>query len=237
MIQYNSLNVKLSNSQLNKPKSSIKNETHVVLRISSSMVGNSNDNTNFPHELLLTNRQVANICKAFAKNTSIDIKLSKTQLSKRIQSGGFLGRLLGPLLKTGLPLIRNVIKPLAKSVLIPLGLTAAESAADAGIHKKILGSGHNNTTLIISNNEMDDILKIAKSLEDSGVLLKGVSETIKLEVKGERGGFLGMLLGTLGASLLGDILSKDLSGKGVIRTGEGTIRAGYGPQRPSLKNF
>ena len=237
MTQYNSLNVKLSNSQLNKPKSSIKNETHVVLRISSSMVGNSNDNTNFPHELLLTNRQVANICKAFAKNTSIDIKLSKTQLSKRIQSGGFLGRLLGPLLKTGLPLIRNVIKPLAKSVLIPLGLTAAASAADAGIHKKILGSGHNNTTLIISNNEMDDILKIAKSLEDSGVLLIGVSETIKLEVKGERGGFLGMLLGTLGASLLGDILSKDLSGKGVIRTGEGTIRAGYGPQRPSLKNF
>ena len=237
MTQYNSLNVKLSNSQLNKPKSSIKNETHVVLRISSSMVGNSNDNTNFPHELLLTNRQVANIRKAFAKNTSIDIKLSKTQLSKRIQSGGFLGRLLGPLLKTGLPLIRNVIKPLAKSVLIPLGLTAAASAADAGIHKKILGSGHNNTTLIISNNEMDDILKIAKSLEDSGVLLKGVSETIQLEVKGERGGFLGMLLGTLGASLLGDILSKDLSGKGVIRTGEGTIRAGYGPQRPSLKIF
>ena len=78
MTQYNSLNVKLSNSQL---KSSIKSETDVVLRISSNMVGNSNDNTNFPHELLLTNRQVVNICKAFAKNTSTDIKLSKTQLS------------------------------------------------------------------------------------------------------------------------------------------------------------
>ena len=103
----------------------------------------------------------------------------KTQLSKMIQSGGFLGRLLGPLLKTGLPLIKNVIKPLAKSVLIPLGLTAAASAADAGIHKKILGSGHNNTTtLIISNDEMEDIIKIVKSLEDSGLLLKGVSETI-----------------------------------------------------------
>ena len=116
------------------------------------MVGNSNDNTNFPHELLLTNRKVVNIRKAFAKNTSIDIKLSKTQLSKMIQSGGFLGRLLGPLLKTGLPLMKSVIKLLAKSVLIPLGLTAAAaSAADAGIHKKILGSGHNNnTTLIIS---------------------------------------------------------------------------------------
>ena len=133
MTQYNSLNVKLSNSQLNKLKSSIKNETDVVLRISSSMVRNSNDNTNFPNELLLTNRQVANIRKAFAKNTSNDIKLSKTQLSKMIESGGFLGRLLHPLLKTGLLLIKNVIKPLAKSVLIPLGLTAAASAADAGI--------------------------------------------------------------------------------------------------------
>ena len=243
MTQYNSLNVKLSNSQLNKLKSSIKNETHVVLRVSSSMVGNSNDNTNFPPELLLTNRQVANICKAFAKNTSTDIKLSKTQLSKMIQSGGFLGRLLGPLLKTGLPLMKSVIKPLAKSVLIPLGLTAAASAADAGIHKKILGSGH-NTTLIISNDEMDDILKIVKSLEHSGVLLKGVSETIQHEAKEQRGGFLSMLLGTLGASLLGDILSKGLSGKGVIRAGEGTIRAdegtirtGYGSKRSSLKNF
>ena len=153
-----------------------------------------------------------------------------------IQSGGFLVRLLGPLLKTGLPLMKSVIKPLAKSVLIPLGLTAAVSAADAGIHKKILGSGHNyNTTLIISNDEMDDILKIVKSLEDSGVLLKGVSETIQHEAKEQRGGFLSMLLGTLGASLLGDILSKGLSGKGVIRSGEGTIRAGYGCKRASLK--
>ena len=141
MTQSNSLHVKLSNSQLNKIKSSIKNETDVVLRISSNMVGNSNGNTNFPNELLLTNRQVANIRKAFAKNTSTDIKLSKTQLSKMIQSGGFLGRLLGPLLKTGLPLIKNLNKPLAKSVLITLGLTAAASAADVGIHKKILGSG------------------------------------------------------------------------------------------------
>ena len=245
MTQYNSLNVKLSNSQLNKLKSSIKNETDVVLRISSNMVGNLNDNTNFPNELLLTNRQVANIRKAFAKNTSTDIKLSKTQLSKMIQSRGFLGKLVGPLLKTGLPLIKNVIKPLAKSVLIPLGLTAAASAADAGIPKKILGSGrpldfappHNNTTLIISNDEMDDILNIVKSLENSGVLLKGVSETIQHEAKEQRGGFLSMLLGTLGASLLGDILSKGLSVKGVIRAGEGTIRAGYGSKRPSLKIF
>ena len=137
MTQYNSLSVKLSNSQLNKLKSSINNETDVVLRI-SNMVSNSNDNTNSPHALLLTNRQVANIRKAFANHSSIDIKLLKTQLSKMIQSGGFLGKLLGPLLKTGLPLMKSVIKPLAKSVLIPLGLTAAASAADAGIHKKNL---------------------------------------------------------------------------------------------------
>ena len=130
--------------------SAIKNENEVVLRLSSNMV--SNNETIFPHKLLLTNRQVSNLRKAFANHLSADIKLSKTQLSKIIQSGGFLGRLLGPLLKTGLPLIKNVIKPLAKSVLIPSGLTAAESAADAGIHKKILGSG--NTTLIISNDEI-----------------------------------------------------------------------------------
>ena len=123
-----------------------------------------------------------------------------------IHLGGFPGRLLSPLLKTGLPLIKNVIKPLAKSVLIPLGLTAAASAADAGIHKKILGSG-NNITLIISNDEIEDIIKIVKSLEDSGLLLKGVTETIQNEVKEQKGGFISMLLGTLGASLLGKYFS------------------------------
>ena len=199
------------------------------------MVGNSNDNTNFPHKLLLTNRQVENIRKAFANDLSTDIKLSKTQVSKMIQSGGFLGRLLGPLLKTRLPLMKSVIKPLAKSVLKPLGLAAAASAADAGIHKKVLGSGHNNTALIISIDEMDDILKVVKSLENSGVFLKGVSETIQHEAKEQTGGFLSMLLGNLGASLLGDVLSKGLSGWGVIRAGEGTITAGYGSKRSFLK--
>ena len=135
MTQYNSLNVKLLNSQLNKLKSAIKNETDVILRLSSSMIGNSDDETNFPHKLLLTNRQVVNLRKAFANYLSTDIKLSKTQLSM-LQLGGFLGRLLGPLLKAGLPLMKSVIQPLAKSILIPLGLTAAVSAADAGIHKK-----------------------------------------------------------------------------------------------------
>ena len=89
------------------------------------MIGNSNDETNFPLKVLLTNKQVANLRRAFAKHTSTDIKLSKTQLSKMIKSGGFLGRLLGPLLRTGLPLMKSLIKPLAKSVLVPLGLTAA----------------------------------------------------------------------------------------------------------------
>ena len=121
MTQYNSLNVKLSNSQLNKFKSAIKNETDVFLRLSSNMIGDSNDKANFSHELLLIDRQVSSIRKAFANNSSVDIKLLKTQLSKMIQSGWLLGRLLGPLPKTGLALISNVIKPLAKSVLIPLG--------------------------------------------------------------------------------------------------------------------
>ena len=119
MTQYNSLNVMLSNSQLNEFKSVIKNETEVVLRLPSNMIGD--DETNFPHKLLSTNRQVANLRKPFANHSSTDIKLSKTQLLKMIKSGGFLGRLLGPLLKAGLPLIKNMMKPLVKSVLIPLG--------------------------------------------------------------------------------------------------------------------
>ena len=138
MTQYNSLNVKLSNLQLNKLNSAITNETDVVLTLSSDMIGNSGDATNFPHKLLLANGQVANLRKAFANKSSTNIRISKTQLSKMAQSEGFLGRLIGPLLKTDLKLMRNVIKPLAKIVLIPLGLTALESASDAGIHKKPL---------------------------------------------------------------------------------------------------
>ena len=140
MTQYNSLNVKLSNSQLNRLKSSIKNETDVVLKISSNMVSNSNDDTNFPHELLLTKRQVTNIRKAFAKNISTDIKLSKTQLSKMIQSGGFLGNLLG---KLAGPLMKVAI-PLAKNVLAPLGISAAMSAIDGIIKKKDAWFRNNN---------------------------------------------------------------------------------------------
>ena len=152
------------------------------------------------------------------------------QLSKVIQSGGFLSRLLGPLLKTGLRLIKNVIKPLVKSVLIRLRLTAAASAADAGVHKKILGSG--NTTLLISNDEIHDIIEIIKSLEDSGLLIEGVIKTAQNEAKEQKGGFLCMLLGTLGASLLGNLLTgkgiyRTGKGKGINRAGEGVLRTGY----------
>ena len=194
------------------------------------MIGDPNDKTNFPYELLLTNRQVSSIREGFANSLSVDIKFSKTQLSKMILSGGFLGQLLGPLLKTGLPLMKSVITPLAKSVLIPLGLTAAASAADAGIHKKMLGSG-NNTTLIISNKDMDDLIKIIKSLEDSGLLLKGITESVQNEIKEQKDRFLSMLLGTLGASLLGSLLTGkggNKKGKGIHRAGEGIVRAGEG---------
>ena len=154
-----------------------------------------------------------------------------------IQPGGFLGKLLGPLLKTGLPLMESVTTPLTKSVLIPLRLTAAASAADAGIHKKILGSG-NNTTLIISNKDMDDLIKIVKSLQDSGLLLKRITESVQNEIKEQKGGFLSMLLGTLGARLLGNLLTGkgafharkrvNKKGKGIHRAGEGNVRAGEG---------
>ena len=110
-----------------------------------------------------------------------------------------------------------------------LGPTVASSLIDALIHKKI-GSG-NHTTLIISNDDMNDILKIVKPLEDSGLLLDGTTETVKNEVKEQKGGFPSILLGTLGASLIGDVLTKHLSGRGVIRAGEGTIRAGYGSKK------
>ena len=224
MTQYNSLNVKLSNSQFNKLKSAIKNETDVVLRLSSNMVGNSDDETNFLHKLLLINRQTLSLRKAFNNHTSAGIKFSKAQLTK-MQKGGFL-KLLMPLLKSGLPLLKSAVKPVGM-----LALMAAASATDAAINKKILGSG-NQTTLIISNDDMQDLLKIVKSLKNSSILLNGITETVKNEVKEQRGGFLSMFLDTLGASLLGDLLTKNLSGRGVIRAGEGTVTAGHGS-----KNF
>ena len=132
MVEYTKVKVRLSDSQLKKLNDAVSNNTGTTLKISLNMFNGDN----LPHELLLTTRQKTKIRNAFNNNTSTDIKFSKAQINKIIQSGGFFGRLLGPLLKTGLPLLKKVIKPLAKSALIPLGLTAAASAADAGIHKK-----------------------------------------------------------------------------------------------------
>ena len=152
------------------------------------------DGNDLPDELLLKTRQKTKLRNVFNNNMATDLKLSKAQISKIIQSEGFLGSLLsklaGPLMKVAIPL--------AKNVLAPLGITAAASAIDAGIQKKIHGSG--TTTLIISNEEVNDIMKIVPALEDSNILLKGVTKKIKNETKEQKGGFLSMFLGTLWAS-------------------------------------
>ena len=176
---------------------------------------------NLPHKLLLTTRQTTKLRNAIENNVSTNIKLSKAQISKIIQSGGLLGKLHGLLLKTGLPLLKSVIEPLEL-----LGLTAASSAINAGVQKKIYGSG--TTTLVISNEEMNEIMKIIQALENSGILLKGETKIIKNESKEQKGGFLSIFLGTLDASLLRDLLTKTLSGKGTVRAGKGTVRAGEG---------
>ena len=187
-----------------------------------------------PYELLLTTRQKTKLRNAFNNNTSADIKLSKAQITKIIQSGGFLGSLLsklaGPLMKVALPF--------AKNVLASLGIAAAASALDARIQKKIHGPG--TTTLIISNEEVNN-MKIVQALEDSNILLKGVTNTIKNETKEQKGGFLSMFLGTLGASLLGNLLT----GKGIGRVGsgyhskkgKGIVRADYGNHSQKKMDF
>ena len=205
MVEYSKVNVRLSNTQLQKLQDAVKDNTGTTLRINLKML----DRNDLPHELLLMTRQKAKLRKALNNNTSTDIKLSKAQITKIIQSDGFLGSLLsklaGPLMK--------VAAPSAKNVLAPLGITATASAIDAGIQKKIHGSG--TTTLIISDEEMNDIIKIVQALEDSNTLLKGLTNTIRNETKEQKGRFLSMLLGTLGASLLGNILA----GKGIARAG------------------
>ena len=206
MVEYNKVNVKLSDTQLKKSKNTVKNKTGLTLRIGLKMFNGNN----LPHELLLTTRQKTKLRNAF-NNMSTDSKLSKGQISKIIQSGGFLGSLLS---KLAGPLMIIAI-PLAKNVLTPSGITAAALAIYAGIQKKIHGSG--NTALIISNEEMNDIIKITQALENSNILIKEVTKTIKNETKEQKGGFLSMLLGTLGARLLGNLL-----------TGKGTLRAGTG---------
>ena len=206
MVECNTINARLSNLQLNKLESAVKNKQGTTLRMNAKIFNGNN----LPHELFLTQRQTTKLRNAIENNFQTDIKLSKAQISKIIQSGGFLGKILGPLLKARLSLLKSVIKPLELLV-----LTAVSSAIDAGVQKKIYGSG--TTTVIISNEEMNVIMKIVQALEDSNILLKRVTKTIKNETKEQKGGFLSMLLGTLGASLLGDLITKNLSGKGTVR--------------------
>ena len=186
MVEYNTTKAKLSNSQLNKLKNAVKNKQGTTLIINVKMfIAN-----NLPHGLLLTTRQTTKLRNAIENNMATDIKFSKARISKIIQSGGFLGSILsklaGPLTK--------VAVPLAKKILAPLGIIAAASAIDGAIQKKMHGS--RTTTLIISNEEINDIMKIVQALEDSNILLKGVTKTIKNETKEQKGGFLSMLLGT-----------------------------------------
>ena len=214
MVEYSKVNCKLTNVQLNKLEKGIKSNEGATLRLG---IKNFNKDE-LPHELLVTTRQNTKLRNAINNNLATNMKLSKVQIKKLIQSGGFLGKLLsklaGPLMKVALPLAENV--------LAPLGLTAAMSAIDGSIQKKIHGLG---VKLIIEQEDMNDIMKIIEALENSDILLKGVSKTIENETKEQRGGFLSMLLGTLGASLLGNILT---GGKRIVRVGDGIVRAGSG---------
>ena len=227
MVKYSEINCKLTDVQLNKFKKAVKSNEGATLRLG---IKNFNKNEHL-HELLLTTRQNTKLRNAISNNLTTDIKLSKAQINRIIQSGGFLGKLLsklaGPLTKVALPL--------AKNVLAPLGLTAAMSATDGSIQKKIHGSGFK---LIIEQEDMKDIMKIIKALERSGILLKGVGKTIKNKTKQQRGGFLSMSLGTLGASLLGNLLTggkgsvtSRAKGEGIMRAGDGIVRAGSGSKK------
>ena len=217
MVKYSEVNSKLTIVQLNKFKKAFKSNEGATLRLG---IRNFNKDET-PHELLLTTRQNTKLRNALNNNSATDTKLSKAQIKKIIQSGGFLGKLLS---KLGGPLMK-VALPLAKNVLAPLGLTAAMSAIDGSIRKKIHGSG---VKLIIEQEDMKDIMKTIKALENSGILLKGVSKTIKNETKEQEGGFLSMLLGILGASLLGNLFT---GGKGIVRAGDGIVRAGSGSKK------
>ena len=215
MVRYNRVNVKLSDSQLNKLKSAAKDRQGTTLRMNIRMFNGNN----LPHELLLTTE----LRNAIENNLSTDLKLSEAQLSKIIQSGRFLGVLLS---KLAVPLMK-VAAPFEKRFYQLYSM----SAIDAGIQKKIQDSGIK--TLIISNEEMNDIMNIVQALEDANILLKGITKTIKNETEEQKCGFLSMLLGTLGASLLGNLLT----GKCNVRGGEGILRAGYGSSIKKSSNF
>ena len=185
MAEYRKVNAKLTDMQLKKLKTAVKNKAGTTLRMSLKMF----DGNDLPHELLLKSRQRTKLRNVFNNNMSTGVKLSEAQISKLIQSGGVLGSLLS---KLAGPLMKVTIH-LAKNVLAPLGIRAAASVTDAEIQKKIHGSG--TTTLIISRKEMNDLIKIIQALQDSNILLKGVTKTIKNETKKQKGGFLSMCVG------------------------------------------
>ena len=206
MVEYNKTNVKLSDAQLNKLISSVEYQTGSTLKMDVKMFnGNS-----LLHELLLTTRKTTKLRNAFQNNISTDVKLSRAQISKIIQSGGFLGSSLSKLAG----LLLEVAVPLPKNILVPSRVTAAASVIDAGIQKKIHASrllsdsASQAATLMILNKEMNDITKLVQAREDSNILLKLVTKKIKNETKEQKEGFLGILLGTLGASLLGYMLTR-----------------------------
>ena len=222
MVEYSKINCKLTNIQLNKLKKSVKSHEGAILRLGMK----SFNKDELPHELLLTTRQNTKLRNAINNNLATDIKLSKAPIKNIIQPGGYLGKLLSKLVGP----LKKVAMPLAKNVLAPLGLTAAMSAIDGSIQKKIHGS---EVKLIIEQEDMNDIITIIEALENSSVLLKGVSKTIENETKEQRGGFLSKLLGTLGASLLGNLLT----GKGIMRAGDGIVRAGEGSGSKKKSKF
>ena len=209
MVEYNKVNVKLSDSQRNKLKSAVKNQTGVTFRMNITMF----EGKHLPHELLLTTRQKDKLTNAFENNMPTDIKLFKKQILKIIQSDGSSGALLsniaGPLMKVAVPLAKNILAPLEK--------TAA-------------ASGFATATLISSNKGIKGIMEIVQALEESRILLTGITKTIENKIKEESGGFLGKELSVLGANLLENMLTA----KRILRVGYGNkkgkriLRSDYG---------
>ena len=220
MVSYQEARVKLTNTQLNKLKSTAKNKTGTILRLNKKNF----EDDELPNELFLTTRQKTKIRNDFSNNMSTYIKLSKAQMSKVIQSGVSYGSWLGNLGKKALT---NIAISLARENLTGLAsnLTAgAINKFDRKITRKGAVREGKGFTLLISNENMNNIIKIIKSLEASGVLIDGVTETVKREIKKQEGGFLGALLAPLAASLVQPVFSsvvKSISGRGVRRAGRG----------------
>ena len=214
MVEYERVNLTLSNPQIKKLKQAVKSNNGTTLRI-----GNKSFNkADLLHELFLTQTQINKLREKVENNMSTDIKLNKAQINTLIKEGGALGSILARFLPK---LIKQALS-LGKNILAPLGLSAAMSVTDAAIQKKLHGYG--TKTVKFSKKDLDDMTKIVKALEDSDVLIKGVTKTLKNDIK--KGGALPlipMLLGTLGASLL--------TGRRMYRAGnqgEGLFRAEQG---------